>query len=287
MFLVDTIENILVNKRGDTEIIIICDGYWPDPPIKDHPDVILVHHSNPIGQRAATNEAAKISQAKFVMKCDAHCAFDEGFDVKLMKGCKYNWTVIPRMYNLHGFDWMCCKCNHKTYQGPEPILCVNCQNNTQHTMIKVWQPRLRTKTDFAYFDNMLHFQYWRAYKKRSEARGDIVDIMCSIGACWLMHRNRYWDLDGMDERHGSWGQMGVEIACKTWLSGGKQVVNKKTWFSHLFRTQPGFGFPYPNPGIEIARKHSQWLWKDGNWAKAIYPLSWLVNKFAPVPSWHE
>jgi glycosyltransferase involved in cell wall biosynthesis len=285
MFLAKTIENILTNIRGDTEIIVVCDGNWPDPAVEDDPRVTLVYHSQAIGQRAATNEAAKLSTAQFIMKCDAHCAFDEGFDVKLMADCEPDWTVIPRMYNLHAFDWQCQKCEHRTYQGPRPTDCEKCDNTTDFEMVIVWEPRRTRRTDFARFDTDLHFQYWRAYGKRPEAQGDISDVMCSVGACWFMHRDRFWELGGLDEAHGSWGQMGVEVACKSWLSGGRQVVNKKTWFAHMFRTQPGFGFPYPNPGIRKARQYSRRLWMENKWPKAKHKLSWLIDKFAPVPDW--
>ena len=64
---------------------------------------------------------------------------------------------------------------------------------------------------------------------------------------------------GMNEEHGSRGQMAVDLDCKTWLAGGRQVANKKTWFAHLPRTQKGFSWPYPNPASaqEKARKHSK------------------------------
>jgi hypothetical protein len=137
------------------------------------------------------------------------------------------------------------------------------------------------------FDSELHFQYWGSLRDRPESQADIAETMSLLGACWMMERERYWELGGMDESHGSWGQMGTEIACKTWLSGGRLVVNKTTWFSHLFRTQPGFGFPYPNPGVEQAREYSRHLWYGNNWSKQIYPLSWLLEKFAPIPGWHE
>jgi len=135
------------------------------------------------------------------------------------------------------------------------------------------------------FDHELHFQYWGAYNKRPESKTELADQMCCVGACWMMTRSRYWEIEPCDEAHGSWGQQGVEVACKSWLSGGRQVVNKRTWFSHCFRTQPGFGFPYPNPGIEKARLYSRQLWFEGRWDKAIRPLSWLIQKFAPVPDW--
>ena len=290
MFLRRTIESILANIRGDTEIIAVLDGAWADPPIEDHPRVTLIHHSVSIGQRAATNEAARVSQAKFVMKMDAHCAVDEGFDVKMMADCEYDMTIVPRLYNLHAFDWECNKCKDLRYQGPTPINCPKCDNTTEFNRIMRWMPRLNRLSDFMRFDNNLVFQYWRDFKKRPEARAEIAPLMSSLGACWMMHRDRYWELGGMDEKTGSWGQMGTEIACKTWLSGGQQVVNKKTWYSHMFRTQGGdFGFPYHISGKDQdkARQYSRWLWEGNNWPKAIHPLSWLVEKFWPVLGWEQ
>jgi hypothetical protein len=108
----------------------------------------------------------------------------------------------------------------------------------------------------------------------------------------MLTREKYWQLDICDENHGSWGQQGVEIACKTWLSGGKLMVNKKTWYAHMFRTQGGdFSFPYHLSGkdVEKARQYSRELWIEGKWDKAIEGrnLRWLLNKFSPVPDWHD
>lgn len=290
MFLVNTVEDIIKNMRGDTEILAIADGEWPDPILPDHPKLTLIHHSVSIGQRAATNEGVRMSRSKFIMKCDAHCAFDEGFDVKLMADCQHNWTVVPRMYNLHVFDWKCKACGERTYQGPKPTECKKCKcagdpNNFE--MVLVWQPRWSRKSDFMRFDQTLKFQYWGSMGDREYGKPEIADQMCCVGACWMMHRERYWEIDGMDESHGSWGQMGVELACKTWLSGGRQVVNKKTWFAHLFRTQPGFGFPYHNPGVEKARKHSRDMWFNNKWPKQKHSLAWMIRKFWPIPEWDK
>lgn len=290
IFLSKTIENILANIRGNTEIIAICDGNWPEPPVNDHPRVTIVHHTESIGQRAATNEGARISQAKYIMKCDAHCAFDEGFDVNLMADCEPDWTMVPQMYNLHAFDWQCGGCGDRTYQGPRPEKCGKCGKADDFEMVIVWQPRWNRLTISWRFDKDLHFQYWRKHAKRPEAKDPIIDTMSFIGACWFMYRDRYLELGGLDEAHGSWGQVGTEIACKSWLSGGRLVTTKRTWFSHMFRTNNnGFSFPYPISGNAIARaqEYSRDLWLNNKWPKAKYPLSWLVDKFAPVPDWHE
>ena len=146
-------------------------------------------------------------------------------------------------------------------------------------------------TDFARFDHELHFQYDMRYERRHPEvrKEDLSEVMSSVGACFFMLRDRFWDLEGLDEATGSWGQVGTEVACKSWLSGGRQVVNKTTWFSHLFRTQKGFQFPYKISGNdqERAREYSRALWLGNRWTKQTRPLSWLVEHFWPVPGWAD
>lgn len=293
MFLAQTIDDVLKNARADTEVIAICDGYWPDPPIKDNNRVILVHHTDSMGQRASINEGARISQSKYIMKLDAHCALDEGFDAKLIEDCQKDWVMVPAQYNLYAFDWVCQECQNRTYQGFKPKLCEKCQSNN-FIMDIIWKPRLNRLTTSWRFDRTLHFQYWREYKKRLEAKGDLIETMSFIGACMFLERDRFWELGGMDENHGSWGQFGTEWACKSWLSGGKLITSKKTWYAHLFRTgnfskDGSSSFPYPlsNEDIEKARLYSQDLWLNDKWEKAKYPLSWLIEKFKPIPDWHS
>jgi len=288
-WLAQTVNDVITKSKLETEAIVILDGYTEKAPeLPQNSKIKIIKHDVSIGQRAATNEGVKNSAAKYIMKLDAHCALDDEFDEKLISDMQPDWTMVPRMYNLHTFSWKCKICGKKWYMGPVPTKCQNPEcDNTKHFKKKiVWKPRWSRRSDFMRFDNALHFQYWREYKKRPEAQGDVVDQMCCLGACWMMERERYWALDGLDENHGSWGQMGVEIALKSALSGGRQVVNKKTWFAHMFRTQPGFGFPYPNPGIG-ARKYSQDLWFNNKWPKQQHKLSWLLEKFWPIEGWTE
>ncbi len=271
-FLAKTCEDILKNSRAETEIIAVCNGCWPDPVLPEDPRIVLVHTTDPIGQRPAINLGAKVSRAKYILKCDGHTAFDEGFDVKLMADCEYDWTVLPRMYNLN---------------------------------VETWKPKKKKRTDYMWIrsidakDKPFRHYYWdgkahrecpeerRAHKEWAQKQGDIADVMTGQGACFFMHRQRFWDLEGMDEKHGQWGQMGVEIACKAWLSGGRQVVNKKTWFAHYFRGGGGPGFPWPASGRkqQRAREYSQDLWTNNKWHLQKRPLSWLVKKFMPLKDW--
>ena len=296
IFLSHTIDDILKNSEADTEIIVILDGYWPDPPIHDNKKLIVVHHSESIGQRASVNEGARISQSKYIMKADAHCSFGKGFDRILIEDCKYDWTMIPTLYNLHAFDWLCLSCGRKTYQGFKPSLCKKC-HGMEFEMVVLWKQRDGKGPYVSWrFDKNMQFQQWRKHSRRPETKGDFVETMSFAGPCFFIHRDRYWDLGGCDEKHGSWGQFGTEWACKTWLSGGKLITTRKTWFAHLFRTGnfkgsgwQGSSFPYPISAKqqEHAKEYSKDIWLNNKWEKAKYPLSWLIEKFKPVPDWHD
>jgi len=282
IYLEPTIRDILSKSKGEIEVIAVLDGYLPDPPIDMNDDrVTFLHFEKSIGQRPAINIAARHARGKYILKTDAHSMFDEGFDVKLAADCKPNWTVIPRMYNMD---------------------------------IENWKPKERKLTDYMWIrsyndkDKPLRHNYfrdgktfarvwpehWINFKKWYRKRPLIDDVMTGQGACFFMELDRFWELEGMDENHGQWGQMGVELACKAWLSGGRQVVNKKTWFAHWFRGGGGPGFPWPSSAKadRKARDYSIDLWSNDKWHKQIHPLMWLVNKFdcqvspLKLPTWN-
>lgn len=284
IFLNKTVQDILSNIEANTEIIAILDGSWPEEPIPDNDRLTLLFYPTSIGQRAATNAGARMSRAKYVMKCDAHCSFGKGFDRILLEDIQDDMTIVPRMYNLHAFDWVC-ENGHRRYQSPSGP-CKECGGVTRRDIL--WHAKKNPEITAMRFDRDLHFRYWQEYKPRQN--GDLVETMSILGACFMLSRDRYFELDICDEKHGSWGQQGTEVACKTWLSGGRLIVDKRTWFAHMFRTQGGdFGFPYPNPmsNVEKARAYSRDLWFNDKWEKAKYPLSWLIDRFSPVPEWTE
>ena len=285
-FLSRTIDDLLASFEADTNIIVGLDGQWAEPRLVDNPRVIIVHYSESIGQRAITNQCVRLSDAKYIVKCDAHCAFEKGWDRKMLDAYKEtgdNVTMVPIMRNLHTFNWVC-ECGERRYQGPSGP-CKKCGKPTLKEI--VWIPKNNPQSTSYRFDRDMHFQYFNEYKKR--VTGDLTESMSLQGSFFMLTREKYWELNICDEKHGSWGQQGTEVACKTWLSGGRVICNHKTWYAHMFRTQGGdFGFPYPISGkqVEDARRYSKSLFLEGNWDKAIHPLSWLVDKFSPVPDWN-
>ena len=296
-FLTKTIEDILSNIEADTEVIAVLDGGWIDPGISQNDRVNVIFLPESMGQRETTNMACKLSKAKYVMKVDAHCAFDKGFDRKMIEAFKKtgdNVTMVPTMRNLHAFDWVCSN-GHRRYQSPSgPCKEKGCDKETK--MDIVWIPKIRPQSNSYCFDSEPHFQYFNEFTKRPEYKkardeAQLTETMSLQGSCFMMTRKKYWELNvSDDETFGSWGSQGIEVACKTWLSGGRVVVNHKTWYAHLFRTQGGdFSFPYPQSGKQVnhAKKTAREIFFDNKWDKQTRPLSWLVEKFWPVKGWTQ
>lgn len=466
-FLGRTIEDVIANSEANTEVIAVLDGYLPDPPLKPDPRVTIIYNPVAVGQREASNQAAKIASGKYIMKLDAHCAMDKGFDRKMLDAFKEtgdNVTMIPLMRNLHAFDWVCPQ-GHRRYQSPSGV-CEECGLPT--TKDVVWIAKTSPQNATFRFDKTLHFQYHGEHSKSAEYRygvisgfylsfdtrevpssvinlftnlanshflascGDnlwfrqnvtmntmtlspiddsgsigivkvdevtnqskmdrittlsvlanmvknqnvsasafgnftnqpsIENTMCELlvssvgtpsissfvnssnpvpapssiinsdftyelnnliggefvynektssfhngsivlrpivskelnetlsiqGSCFMATKKKYFELGLCGEEFHSWGQQGVEVACKTWLSGGRVIGNRRTWYAHMFRTRGGdFGFPYANPQDKVNenREMSRDLFQHDQWKLANRKFQWLLDKFNP-PDWTE
>lgn len=260
-YLEPTIRNVLANAEGEVEVLVMLDGYLPDPQIHINDDrCTFYHHEVAQGQRQSVNELARKAKGKYLMKLDAHCMLDKGWDVKLQADYIEGEVHLPRMYNLD---------------------------------VHNWTPKFHKKTDYMYIGknekNQLRSLYysgreWKKWHNKEELLGETMGLM---GPCRFMSADTYWKLGGCDERHGSWGSEGIEWACKAWLSGGRLIVNKKTWFAHWFRGSDG-GFPYhiTQRDVDKARTHAENLWLNNAWEGQVRPFQWLLAKFSP-PGWTE
>lgn len=294
MFISKTVEDILSHTSDKTEVIVGLDGQWAEPPIADHPRVTIVYYPESIGQRAMTNQLVKLSNAKYIMKTDAHVALDNDFDTKILSAYEKLGdmvTMVPIMRNLHAFNWVC-EDGHSRYQGPSgPCKTEGCGKPTTRDV--VWIAKTSPQSKSYCFDPEPHFQYFASYNKRPEGHPDkdgFTETMSLQGSCFIISRKRYWELNICDEAFGSWGSQGIEVACKSWLSGGRVVVNHNTWYAHMFRTQGGdFSFPYPQTGraVQTAKSHARDIFFGNQWHLQVHPLSWLVERFWPIEHWKQ
>lgn len=274
LYLNKTIQSVLQNSEGEIEVIATLDGWEPSSRVEDK-RVIYIRHKEPEGQRASINEGVSLSSGNYIMKLDAHCAVGKGFDKILIRDCEYDMTMIPAMFNLDVLTW-------------EP-------RNFNNWSSAVRRGKLNCYMYIGWEKGRMRAQYYPGSLRRKvydEGKNRPVDeTMCCMGPAFFMHTDRFWELEGCDEGHGQWGQQGVEVSCKAWLSGGRLVTNKNTWFAHFFRgggVPEGHkgGFPYriTQKAVNRARDYSEDLWLNNRWPKQKRTMEWLVKKFNP-PSW--
>jgi hypothetical protein len=133
-------------------------------------------------------------------------------------------------------------------------------------------------------------EWWSRGKERLAPMYDIDDTMSFQGSCWFMKRKWFTDfLGGMSEvGYGTFSQEPQEIGNKTWLGGGEIKTNKKTWYAHLHKGKR-YGRMYSINQREIVQAHN-WsadYWMNNRWDGRIHDIEWLIDKFAPVPTWPE
>lgn len=246
-YLQKTIQDLLQKAKEDIEIIAVLDGYWPErSQIVNDPRVSYIHYSEPRGMRNAINSAVKASQGEFLMKCDAHCMFGEGFDVILKADCESDWIVVPRR---------------------EPLDPVN------------WKIEERTDNKYPIDYMILTEDTLQGIPAKGDSSKEIDDLMTSQGSCWFMRREYFDFLELMDEeKYGTFWQEMQEVGLKCWLSGGKIKVNKKTWYAHWHKTgSRGYNLPQ---GEQDQTRIMVNRWRtEKMFDKQIHDLDWLFNYF--------
>jgi len=262
-FLPQTIDDIYAKFTGEFEVFAFLDGYWPSPPLPERPNLHILHVAPTRGMRNAINSAAAIARGEYLMKCDAHCMFAQGFDEDILKDIEDDWIVIPRRKRLDGENW-------KVRDVGKPDIDLHYLSSP-----------LTNKDGFS-----MHGCIW---PQRDRERLDVlIDETPSFqGSFWLMSR-RHWDwLGGMSEEgYGGFTQEPQEIGMKTWLGGGRVMVNKKTWYAHLHKgKQYGRGYSQDKRLILAGHEYSARYWMNNKWEARLHDMEWFVDRFSPMPTW--
>lgn len=263
-FLAPTVDSLFKNAAGDIEVIVHLDGYWPDSPLKDWPNLHVIHRPHPVGMRSGINACAAIASGEYLMKCDAHCLFDEGFDEVLQAEYDDNWVVVPRRHSLDAENW-----------------CIEPKQPKDYHYLSYPIEGEKRKG--------IHGKWWRA---RGTERANILldDEMTSQGSCWFMSKRHFWDFLGglQTDGYGDFIQEFQEIGMKTWLGGGQVKVNKKTWYAHLHKgNRYGRGYFIGRDSWKKGMQYSADLWLNNKWENRVHDFAWLVEKFMPIPGWPD
>lgn len=265
-FMPQTVADIYKKATGEIEVLVMLDGYWPDPILPDYPNLTLLHVSRAMGMRNAINSCAAIATGDYLMKADGHCMFAEGFDEVLKADMEDDWVVIPRRHRLDAEKWDL----EPTEKPPIDYHYLSCP--------------MTNKNGYS-----MHGAIWPEYT-RTHYDTLIDDTMSFQGSFWFMTKKWFHTfLGGMSEvGYGSFSQEPQEIGNKTWLGGGRVVVNKKTWYAHLHKgSKYGRGYAMGSHEVERGHQYSAHFWMGNKWDKRIHDFEWLVEKFSPVPTWPE
>jgi len=269
-----TVQDILAKAKGDIEVIVHIDDQWPET-IKDK-RVTYIHPTIPRGMRAGINAGLALAKGKYIMKCDDHCLFGEGFDKIITENMQDDWLVIPRRYSLHAEGWR--------REEKMPI-------KDYHYLS--W-PQLYSHYGYCMFP-----QEWRerTYERMNKPEYDIDETMSFQGSCYFANREYFIDIVGfLDDRLETYSTFAceqLETGLKYWLGGGGVMVNKKTWYAHLFKNKKYYeGRRRDRDYKKNLKTLAGYDWCCKHWMNNQEPnmyrrIGWLIDRFWPVPNWPD
>ena len=270
-YLQQTVNELLNKSEKPIEVIVIYDGIWPEEELDADSRVVIMHHgtihNNP-GMRFSINAGMNMARGKYVMKIDEHCMLDEGWDKKLAEHCDANWVVIPRRKRLNAEKWE---------------LEIDRRPDIDYMYVEYPYLKPYDKTQG------LHGAEW----KRPERAEIMVDDNPTMqGSCYFMHK-KYWDElfpKGLDDHnYGPFTQEAQEVSMSAWLSGGRVIVNKHTWYAHWHKGSKGKGYGFSR---EQYKKHMEWteqgrVYCINHWLYTKdykHDFDWFINeKFPDMP----
>lgn len=272
-YLSRTIQDVFDNARGEIEVVAHLDGYWPEDwqAVTDrYPNLHTVHSGEAVGMRAGINKAvasAKSRGAKYVMKLDAHCGLGEGFDEILKADIEDDWVVVPRRKRLDPATWTLTDTN-KADVDYHYLSFPNDPNDFGGPGLngKIWPQRAIERAQY-----------------------EVDEELSSQGSAWMMSVDYFYRLELMDEaNYGKFWNEFQECGLKSWLSGGRVMVNKKTWYSHWHKGKAGRSYKLPESWLKRGRDHTmKWIHNEAWDERQVRPFSWLIEHFWPVPTWPE
>lgn len=252
-YLQQTCDGLLAMAHGEIEIIVVTDGYTP----RFHPNIVTRVIPLPrVGMRACINAGMAAARCDYVMKLDEHCLVADGFDVALMESCAPTWLVVPRRYRLDPDAWAVID------DGRPPVDYMYIAREDGRIKGKLWNRRHYERKDIP-----------------------VDDLMTFQGSCYFCRRDYWMDLLHPldDANYGPFANEAQEIGLKVWLSGGRVVVNKHTWYAHWHRNT-GYNFTHEeqrefNEAVRKGREYSADYWLNNRWEDRVHDYEWLEQKF--------
>lgn len=279
-FLQRTVDDLLEKAEGDVEIVVVMDG--TDQDVRQDKRVVKIRHGilgDNYGLRDSVNLGVRAASGDYILKADGHTMWDQGWDVKLLADMQDDWCVIPRRWRLEPESWTRTTESEDDQRPPVDYMFI---------AYPYERPFDRTCG--------LHGDIWKqAYYDRQDVLID--DVMTMQGSAYFMKKS-YW-IDMNSDLYGPFTHESQEISNRVWLSGGRVVVNKKTWYAHLHKGKKyGTGYGFSTKQWEKwAELHEKgrvycvdyWM----NTKDYQHDFQWLLDKFqnftseGKIPTWPD
>jgi glycosyltransferase involved in cell wall biosynthesis len=268
-FLNNTILDVLKNATGEIEVFPVLDGYLvPENELIKDPRVHYLHlepDGKKLQKRQGVNLAVSLSKYEYIMCLDAHCMVGKYFDEILARDCEPNWVVVPRRYKLDALNW-----------------CVNDDQPPVDYEYWMWRYLMGERGSHGFPE--LHDYRWdeRHFQRKHIP---IDDKMTMQASCWFMAKDWFLKNDIFNPKgYTGWGQEAEQICLTTWTEGGRVVVNKKTWYAHLYKGKLHGRMYF----MSKAQRDESMHYSYNYWVRERRDdFIKVVNKFMPVPNFPE
>jgi glycosyltransferase involved in cell wall biosynthesis len=268
-YLLPTVADVLKQATGDIEVIVVLDGWWPNPMLPDDKRVKVLHWGAAQGLRPSINAGMEMATGEFVMKLDAHCAVGHGFDEILAAACGPHDLVVPEKYSLLPETWA-------RFRAP------------WHYFYLTW-PWDETRSPWGMHE-VAYEKVGIAPPACANHALPIDDILTFQGSAWLMRKSHWRWLGPMETDRYYFAHEAPELGLKTWLGEGEgrcRIV-KSAWYAHLHKGK--------SHRRTFLRHKTQWnaaiawsttYWLSDTWPYRRHDFAWLYEKFGPLPGWPE
>jgi glycosyltransferase involved in cell wall biosynthesis len=259
MLLTRTVNDIFYKAVGDIEVIVVLDGPTRYEIPKERKGLRFIRKPKPEGLLPGINDAVGIAKGRYLMKIDAHSAICDGFDGIFKEDCEDDWLVVGRRFTLD------IKTFRKKPGSMVDYFYVGCPWTNRDRFImknRHWKSRMRKRKDIMIDEQMtIHGSIWFTTVEHFKER--IGNFKTEFGSF-------------VGEPH--------PLVFKTWLGGGKVMINKKVWYAHA-DTVRGETYLLKRGETFRDRESSARYWTSNRWGGRKYDFDWLIDRFWPLPNW--
>jgi len=278
-YLQATIDDLLAKAHGAVEVYAVLDG-GPPQPVRDDRRVHVVRHEESVGMREVVNQLAPTLDGEFLMKCDAHCLFGPGWDVALKHDCDGDWVSVPTRHSVNGDTWTVCGRG-----GGRLDMAFGGVN--YHYLTFPFAPSM--------YGYGLHGKEFARAQNRAinqELVGTPIDDLMSFqGSCWFTPTANFLRLGPLDQKNYYFYSESIEVGMRQWISGGRVVINKKTWYAHYHKGnnnlhtvdgRVGRGFFLSLDRKRQSEAYNTDFWMNDRYPRARRTFKWFIEYFWPL-----